>query len=81
MGEVRGGEGGLEGEVTDFATQNLVNSGFAALDSPYERGLPTPPRSSSSVLQAVNRSGDAPAATDETGRRVGVQGHHGSSSQ
>ena len=31
--------------VTDFATQNLVNSGFAALDSPYERGLPAPPRS------------------------------------
>ena len=32
--------------VTDFATQNLVNSGFAALDSPYERGRPAPPRSS-----------------------------------
>ena len=30
--------------VTDFATQNLVNSGFAALDSPSERGLPAPPR-------------------------------------
>ena len=49
----RRGHGGSSGwvrevwrVVTDFATQNLVNSGFAALDSPSERGLPAPPRSS-----------------------------------
>ena len=28
--------------MTDFATQNLVNSGFAALDSPSERGSSSP---------------------------------------
>ena len=45
--------------VTDFATQNLVNSGFAALDSPYERGRPAPPRSSSptSSKTAPERNG------------------------
>ena len=32
-------EGGLEGEMTDFATQNLVNSGFAALPPSFKRGL------------------------------------------
>ena len=47
-------EGGLEGEMTDFATQNLVNSGFAALDSPSKRGLPAPPRSSFPPLPLRN---------------------------
>ena len=32
-------EGGLEGEMTDFATQNLVNSGFSALPPSFKRGL------------------------------------------
>ena len=32
-------EGGLEGEMTDFATQNLVNSGFFALPPSFKRGL------------------------------------------
>ena len=42
---------------------------------PYE--LPAVP----SVFQAVNRSGNAPAAANESGGRIGVQRHHGSSSQ
>ena len=47
-------EGGLEGEVTDFATQNLVNSGFAALDSPSERGSPSPSKVLLRTLQGHN---------------------------
>ena len=40
-GKFSGSEGGLEGErVTDFATQNLVNSGSAALPSFQEDPLP-----------------------------------------
>ena len=39
-GKFSGSEGGLEGErVTDFATQNLVNSGSAALPSFQEGSL------------------------------------------
>ena len=61
-GKFSEGEGGLEGTVTDFATQNLVNSGIAALNPPFKRvSSPSkvfPPRSFHLPLHPAHRGAD-----------------------